>query len=592
MDVLMNVSADFLAIPLRKRIVFFGDSITDNGTYIRDLEAFFLKHLPENRLEWINLGISSETAAGTSENDHPFPRPCVHERLERALAETRPDWAFICYGMNDGIYHPFSPERFEAYRDGISRAVRRVRAAGARVILMTPPPFDVFSIGGEAFPAGMDDYSFERPFAEYNEVLGRYAAWVREYGEAEGLTVVDVREPLLALIRSKREADPDYRYGDGIHPDEDGHWAMARTILSRVFHVELERVPEWAERGDGEFIRLAGERRAVLNAAWREHVGHTNPNKLATPPLVEALPQAEALLPAILDAAAAEGGAEGAAASVWKGHARTDFYFGGRECVVVAPREAAAGRPWVWRSEFFDAFADADMALLEQGWHIAYCRLSNLYGCPYAAEQMERFRAMLTAKYGLAPKPALFGFSRGGLYALRYAALYPQRVSALYLDAPVVDIRSWPGGQGAGLGAPEEWRDCLAVYGIAGASATAEAGPAAGAGVAVAGPSDAAERRSPPAPSEADLARQAGAVTERLLTSLAAPAAAGVPILLVSGDADRDVPFAENGAVLERAYSVYGGRVTTIIKPGGGHHPHSLPDVGPIVEFIRANSAN
>ncbi|MDU4695329.1 MAG: GDSL-type esterase/lipase family protein [Paenibacillus sp.] len=558
-----NESADLLALPLRKRIVFFGDSITDNGTYIRNLEAFFLKHLPEHRLEWINLGISSETAAGTSEADHPFPRPCVHDRLERALAETQPDWALICYGMNDGIYHPLGEERFDAYRSGVRRAVERVRGAGARVILMTPPPFDVTSTGGPALPAGMDDYSFERPYVDYNAVLDRYAAWVREYGEAEGLTVVDLRTPLGALIRERREADPGYRYGDGIHPNEDGHWVIARTILSRVFHLELERVPAWAEGGHSEFIRLVGERRAVLNAAWREHVGHTNPNKMETPPLAEALQQAEALLPAIERAALAEGGAESAEVGEWMGFACTDFYFGGRECIVVAPREAAPGRPWVWRSEFFGAFADADLALLEQGWHVAYCRLSHLYGCPYAAGQMEAFRAELTAKFGLAPKPVLFGFSRGGLYALRYTALYPDRVAALYLDAPVVDLRSWPGGQGAGRGAPEEWRDCLAAYGIA---------------------------KSAPSPAEA--ARLAGEETERLLAALAAPARAGVPVLLVSGDADLDVPFEENGAVLERAWRAYGGTVSTILKPGGGHHPHSLPDVTPIVQFALAAVAN
>ncbi|MNO12798.1 Alpha/beta hydrolase family protein [compost metagenome] len=556
-------SADLLALPLRKRIVFFGDSITENGTYIRNLEAFFLKHLPEHRLEWINLGVSSETAAGTSEADHPFPRPCVHERLERALAEVQPDWAFICYGMNDGIYHPLGEQRFEAYRDGVRRAVDRVRGEGARVILMTPPPFDVASAGGEALPGGMDDYSFERPFIDYNAVLDRYGDWVREYGEAEGLTVVDLRGPLGELIRARREADPGYRYGDGIHPNEDGHWVIARTILSRVFHLELERMPDWADGGDSAFIRLVGERRVVLNAAWREHVGHTNPNKMETPPLAEALLQAEALLPAIKRAALEEGGAESAEVSEWMGFARTDFYFGGRECVVVAPQDAAPGRPWVWRSEFFGAFADADLALLEQGWHLAYCRLSHLYGCPYAAGQMEAFRAEVAAKYGLTLKPVLFGFSRGGLYALRYAALYPDRVAALYLDAPVVDIRSWPGGQGAGRGAPEEWRDCLAAYGIAQAASS----PAEG-------------------------ARRAGEETERLLAGLAAPARAGVPVLLVSGDADLDVPFEENGAVLERVYQAHGGTVTAILKPGGGHHPHSLPDVTPIVEFVLTAAAN
>ncbi|MNP86937.1 hypothetical protein D3C76_1874840 [compost metagenome] len=52
------------------------------------------------------------------------------------------------------------------------------------------------------------------------------------------------------------------------------------------------------------------------------------------------------------------------------------------------------------------------------------------------------------------------------------------------------------------------------------------------------------------------------------------------------------MPFDENGAVLERAYQAYGGTVTTILKPGGGHHPHSLPDVAPIVQFALAAVTN
>ncbi|WP_410771673.1 hypothetical protein [Fontibacillus sp. BL9] len=78
----------------------------------------------------------------------------------------------------------------------------------------------------------------------------------------------------------------------------------------------------------------------------------------------------------------------------------------------------------------------------------------------------------------------------------------------------------------------------------------------------------------------------ASCVTEELLERLAVAAEAGVEMLLVSGDADRSVPFEENGAILEKRYRSYGGHVTTILKPGGDHHPHGLSDVTPILEFV------
>ena len=68
--------------------------------------------------------------------------------------------------------------------------------------------------------------------------------------------------------------------------------------------------------------------------------------------------------------------------------------------------------------------------------------------------------------------------------------------------------------------------------------------------------------------------------------NLAPLAKAGVPLLHVVGDADDVVPLAENTAVIKRRYEQLGGQITVIVKPGVGHHPHSLRDPAPIVEFI------
>jgi alpha-beta hydrolase superfamily lysophospholipase len=54
----------------------------------------------------------------------------------------------------------------------------------------------------------------------------------------------------------------------------------------------------------------------------------------------------------------------------------------------------------------------------------------------------------------------------------------------------------------------------------------------------------------------------------------------------VCGDADQTVPLAENTAILERRYREAGGTIEVIIKPGGDHHPHSLENPAPVVEFL------
>ena len=93
------------AFPLKaKRILFLGDSITNSGQYVGYIETQLRLQGLNPMPEFINLGLPSETCSGLSEPDHPFPRPDVHERLDRALAKIKPDVVFACYGMNDGIY--------------------------------------------------------------------------------------------------------------------------------------------------------------------------------------------------------------------------------------------------------------------------------------------------------------------------------------------------------------------------------------------------------------------------------------------------------------------------------------------------------
>src|SRR5690349_8417029 len=135
-----------------QRVLFLGDSNTYAGHYVSYLDAYLRTRFPGQKFELINLGLPSETVSGLSEPDHPYPRPDVHERLDRALARTKPDVVVACYGMNDGIYYPFSEERFRKYQDGMRRLIDRVKASGAAVVLMTTPPFDPQPVRDKLLP--------------------------------------------------------------------------------------------------------------------------------------------------------------------------------------------------------------------------------------------------------------------------------------------------------------------------------------------------------------------------------------------------------------------------------------------------------
>ncbi len=240
--------------------------------------------------------------------------------------------------------------------------------------------------------------------------------------------------------------------------------------------------------------------------------------------------------------------------STWQGYERLDFKVDGRDCLLVLPKSTAPGKPWIWRTEFFGHEPQADIALLGRGFHVAYMNVQNMYGAPVALDHMDRFHEYLTREHGLSRKPVLEGFSRGGLFAFNWAARNPARVAAIYADAPVCDFKSWPGGKGAGKGSPADWERLKAVYGFA-------------------NDEEALSFRGNPVDNLAPLAK------------------AKIPLLHVCGEADRVVPFAENTLIVKKRYEALGGEIKVIAKPGVDHHPHSLEDPAPIVEWVLAQVA-
>jgi pimeloyl-ACP methyl ester carboxylesterase len=238
--------------------------------------------------------------------------------------------------------------------------------------------------------------------------------------------------------------------------------------------------------------------------------------------------------------------------SDWNGFERLDFQVAGHNALLVKPKTPADGQPWIWRTEFFGHEPQGDIALLGKGWHVAYFQVSDMYGAPSSIELMEQFHQYATKEFGLAKRVVLEGFSRGGLYAVNFAATHPDQTAGLYLDAPVLDLRSWPGGKGTGVGSKTCWAQALQIYGL-----TEDTAPAF--------------KGNP-------------------LDRLEPLAKARIPILSVVGDADKTVPLAENTAILKQRYEALGGKIEVIVKPGVDHHPHSLKDPQPIVDFLLANA--
>lgn len=229
--------------------------------------------------------------------------------------------------------------------------------------------------------------------------------------------------------------------------------------------------------------------------------------------------------------------------SEWNGCDRYDFTFKDRQATVVVPKKAAKGNPWIWRPAFFDAFPSVDKALLEKGFHIVYYDVTHLYGSPRAVSLGTEFYKDITDRYGLSPKVTLEGFSRGGLFAFNWAAQNTDKVACIYVDAPVCNVFSWPGRKNATL-----WNDLLKEWNL----------------------------------TDAEMEHFKG----NPIDNLAPIAAAGIPIISVCGNSDQTVPYKENMDVVRSRYLAAGGPVEVILKKGCDHHPHSLDNPEPVVDFI------
>ena len=219
-----------------------------------------------------------------------------------------------------------------------------------------------------------------------------------------------------------------------------------------------------------------------------------------------------------------------------------EIEFNGYTATLIIP-ENPNGK-WIWKTEFLYAFDQAERALLEQGYTRVYYQISDKYGSPAAVELMEKFYHFVVEKYNLDKKCILFGFSRGGLYAFNFAAAHPELVDKVYLDAPVLDMKTWPWADSI------EQKQMFEEYGL----------------------------------NKESLVAFKGNPIDKLKEFFAC----NIPLLIIAGGKDEVVPFDKNAGLLIDYCQKNNIQITKIVKPECLHHPHCLEDVQPICDFIKS----
>ncbi len=250
-----------------KRIVFLGNSITYQGKFVSYLDTYLTLRYPEKNLEIINIGLPSETVSGLTEPNHAdgkFPRPDLHERLQRVLDLLKPDLVIANYGMNDGIYLPFDEARFSKFKEGMEWMHGKIEDTGAVLIHVTPPIYD------------------EKKGAAYANVLDLYSDWLLSCRYTRNWKVIDLHWPMKKYQEDQRLIDPDFALAkDGIHPNDLGHFIMAREVLLGLGEqvkeaMTIEELLSSFPKGM-QIFQLVEKRQEILKNAWLSQTGHQRP---------------------------------------------------------------------------------------------------------------------------------------------------------------------------------------------------------------------------------------------------------------------------------------------------------------------------
>lgn len=191
----------------KKRVVFFGDSITAAGAkpggYILKLDSMLALQGKAEQYELVGAGIS-----GNKVYD-------LYLRMEEDVLAKEPDIVVIYIGVND-VWHKRTsgtgtdPDKFEKFYQAI---INKLKAKNITVILCTPA-----TIG--------EKMDFSNPL---DGDLNEYSKIIRNIAQKNSLSVVDLRKSFLDydIKNNPDNKTKDILTSDGVHLNAKGNQLVA-----------------------------------------------------------------------------------------------------------------------------------------------------------------------------------------------------------------------------------------------------------------------------------------------------------------------------------------------------------------------------
>ncbi len=200
--------------PKKKKIIFFGDSITEMAVkyegYLVKLDSMIQAQGLKDQYELIGAGIS-----GNKVYD-------LYLRLESDVLEKKPDVVVIYIGVND-IWHKKlngTGTDFWKFTKFYEALIAKLQAANIQVVLCTP------AVIGER-----TDYS-----NEMDGDMNYYSNWIRYHSAQKNLPLADIRRAFLEynLANNKQNLDQGILTTDKVHLNQEGARVVAATMWTAI----------------------------------------------------------------------------------------------------------------------------------------------------------------------------------------------------------------------------------------------------------------------------------------------------------------------------------------------------------------------